>query len=87
MRFAPLSIFVAAAAVLLLPNVSSQSTGVTHCRNGHVALTFDDGATQFTRQTIDQLVNAGHHATFCINVNNYGELQFSPTIWKGWLNR
>jgi peptidoglycan/xylan/chitin deacetylase (PgdA/CDA1 family) len=52
---------------------SVQAVGYTHCKNNNIALTFDDGATKFTRSVIDQLVAAKQHATFCINLHNYGE--------------
>jgi peptidoglycan/xylan/chitin deacetylase (PgdA/CDA1 family) len=42
------------------------------CKNGHIALTFDDGPTQFTRTIIDLLVKYKQHATFFVNVNNFG---------------
>jgi len=46
---------------------------ITHCRNGHAAMSFDDGPTPLTRSIVDQLVAAKQHATFFVNVNNYGK--------------
>jgi peptidoglycan/xylan/chitin deacetylase (PgdA/CDA1 family) len=61
------------ATVVAAIAVSADGVGHKNCQNNNIALTFDDGFTQYTRSVVDQLVAAGQHATFCINVHNYGE--------------
>lgn len=68
--------FIAVGAVKasqLEPGTQFPLGAIDHCNNGHIAVTFDDGPTHFTRGIIDMLVKYKQHATFFVNVNNYGK--------------
>ncbi|ORX42223.1 glycoside hydrolase/deacetylase [Piromyces finnis] len=72
--------FIKFAALGLCSILSVSSTLIRSCTEPNtVALTFDDGPFQYTTELLDYLKEAGIHATFFINGNNYWpELSTDP---------
>jgi peptidoglycan/xylan/chitin deacetylase (PgdA/CDA1 family) len=53
---------------------------ITSCPNGQVALTFDDGPSEHTKDLLDLLAANKMKATFFVNGFNYGSIYDYTTI-------
>lgn len=59
-----------------MPPFITQGVAIYGCTKPKTfALTFDDGATSYTNEVLDQLASANMKATFFVNGHNYDDLK------------